>query len=102
NEATYYIAYFYSGKVLSFKLLDALKAGCASQGLDRLLYTWVKASCFRQEFFGNYKKWWDHFPDLVRFYEGLTASQQHDFQVSLEKGSRKLGYTDDNFASYDS
>ena len=97
NEATYYIAYFYSGKVLSMKLLTNLAQNCVSQGLDPLLYNWVPASCFRLQFYGNYRQWWDHFPDLIKFYESLSASQQLDFQKALEKGSRRCGYSEHLF-----
>src|SRR5581483_7520634 len=57
---------------------------------------------FRQRFYGNYKQWWDHFPDLMNFYEGLSAKDQVTFQTALENGSRRCGYSEHKFASFDS
>ncbi|HUP58741.1 MAG TPA: hypothetical protein VM598_14880 [Bdellovibrionota bacterium] len=101
NEATYYIAYFFSGKMLSSRLLDTLAGSCERQGLDPLEFHWVKASCFRQVFFGNYRRWWDHFPDLIAYYESLNSVARQEFQVALEAGSRRFGHGEELFASYD-
>ncbi len=101
DEATYYIGYLYSAAFLSSRIIKGVDARCPSLGKDVLGFDWHSAECFREEFYGNFRTYWDHFPQLVRFYENLTSYERVQLQKAMERGARRYGYTDQPVARYD-
>ncbi|MGK5083967.1 hypothetical protein WDW37_11760 [Bdellovibrionota bacterium FG-1] len=101
DEATSYIAMLFSAATLSRRLREGTDSACPSLGTDLLGNNWKDPVCFKRELFDNFRAYWDHFPLLVRFYEGLKASDRILLQNAMETAARRYGISGEPIGSVD-
>jgi hypothetical protein len=73
----------------------------ASLGVDLMGWNWVAADCFRSQFHKNLPHWLDYFPRVKAYWATLTPQQQEQAMVWLEHGSRRNGYSQEDFGKFD-
>ncbi len=101
DEITLYLQQIGSIGETTTRVMTEVNEICGTDSYDVYGSRWMKPRCFRESFFGNYRKFWDHMPTLVSFYSSLDARQRRKFEVALEQGGRRYGYTDELIGEYD-
>jgi len=101
DEATYYIAFYLSLSQLSNRIVSIIEPLCGTGEKDPFLIQWMKPDCFRDAFFARYQDFWDHFPNMVRYFSGLSHSDQTDLRIAIERGARRFGFSDQPVGKYD-
>lgn len=101
NEATYYLSFLSSVGVLSDRIMKDTEAVCPGEGQDVYGWAWMDINCFRKNYFNNYRKFWDHFPELIRYYEDMSGPDKESLHLAMEKGSRRYGFSNYKIGRYD-
>ncbi len=89
--AVYYLAYFLSGSELSNQIRTKMEKLCKNSGEDAIGWKLVDSDCFHQEFYGNVKRYWSHFPRMLAYYEKLDSARQAEFRAVLTEATRGRG-----------
>ena len=103
TEATELMANLMSGRSLSREIHQGAYQACPKTGRkDPFGEPLIGAKCFRKHFFSNAATYWDHMPELYRYYRDLSAEEKVEFERQYETIVRRLGYTDEPIESPDS
>jgi hypothetical protein len=95
-EATDLMANLMSARALARDVHEGARRACPKTGRkDPFGEALIGAKCFRRHFFDNVATYWDHMPELYRYYQGLKADQKLEFERQYESIVRRLGYSDD-------
>jgi hypothetical protein len=70
-------------------------------GEDILGWKLVSADCFRNEFFGKFDYWIESFPRVKAYWQTLTLEERERSMRWIEHGSRRRGYTQIEYGSFD-
>ncbi len=71
-------------------------------GEDIMGWTQVSAPCFRSQFHDRLDYWIDQdFPRLSAYWKTLSPGQKKKAAIWLEHGSRRDGYTEEDFGKFD-
>lgn len=70
-------------------------------GQDLMGWTLLPANCFRTHFNDNLSAWLDDFPRLQAYWNNLQPEDQKRAMRWLEHGSRRDGFTEEEFGKFD-
>ena len=102
DEAVDFAMMLVSTGTMVKKMREEITARCDQNlGKDILDWKYVAPNCFRSEFFGRFEYWMESFPRMNAYWSGLTTQQKEKSLQWLEHGSRRRGYTDANYGSFD-
>ena len=102
-EFVNYAMILVSSSHLTNQMREEITPACdAGLGEDHMGWTKVPAACFRNQFHARMDYWIaQDFPRLAAYWNTLTADQKRKAAIFLEHGSRRNGYTDDDFTKFD-
>ena len=110
GETTYYLAFLMSASSLSTRIMNKIAGTATTPGLcpvigkDDMDLDTYDITCFRTNYYGNYKELWINFPGLVNAYENMLKFYPQKvliLQQSMEISARRLGYSNAPISSYD-
>ena len=102
-EFVNYAMILISSSHLTAQMRDEITPACDSGlGEDHMGWTKVPANCFRNQFHARMDYWLaQDFPRLAAYWNTLSADQKRKAATFLEHGSRRNGYTDEDFTKFD-
>ncbi len=102
QELVSYSMMIISAGDLTTRMRREITAKCdRNLGQDLMGWTWVPADCFRNEFHARLTYWIDEFPRLKRYWDTVAPQDQEKALVWLEHGSRRNGYSQEDFGKFD-
>ncbi len=103
TEFVNYAMILISSSHLTAQMREEITPACDSGlGEDHMGWTKIPASCFRSQFHARMDYWLaQDFPRLAAYWNTLSADQKRKAAVFLEHGSRRNGYTDEDFTKFD-
>jgi hypothetical protein len=101
DEATYYLQQISSIGALTSRIMAEVNELCGVDSYDVYGARWMRPRCFREAYFNRYEEFWDHMPALREYYSKLDARGRRRFEIALEQGGRRFGYSDAYVGEYD-
>lgn len=95
DEGLQLVLYMFSANPLSIETHNRAEKLCRTGALDDYGEPTVETKCYRSKIYDfsssnrEAADLWKSFPLLIQFYDGLSLSQQADFQEYVETASRK-------------
>ncbi len=102
-EFVNYAMILISSSHLTAQMRDEITPACDSGlGEDHMGWTKISAACFRSQFHARMDYWIaQDFPRLASYWNTLSPDQKRKAAVFLEHGSRRNGYTEEDFTKFD-
>jgi hypothetical protein len=101
DEITLYLAQMGSIGAMSTRIETVLNEPCGTDSFDIYGYRWMKARCFREGYFKGVDEYWKYMPGLLAYYKSLTPAFRRRFEIALETGARRYGYSDELLGEWD-
>ncbi len=98
TELTYYFGFLSSIFTLSRRINAVIGPLCSNQGVasgdDHFGWSWMDVTCFRREYFSRFEEFWDHSPQVVKFFADLAPDKRDEVQNAMERAGRFFGASD--------
>jgi len=91
EEVTYFLVYASSIGAMSKIAADLVVPHCPSAGQDPFGTVFVGVECFETHFFSQTAQIWDHFPQLLQFYDSRDAAGKNLVQSRMAVAARRYG-----------
>jgi hypothetical protein len=94
REGVYFVAFMNSSGILTKRTQELVAKQCPALSADHMGGSFYELACMRRAYYSNLDSLWDHFPGLLRFYQGLDSEKRREFHRSIEMAARPFGFSD--------